>query len=642
MIIIGFFLILCSQLSLAQVGKVKLADGKHIPAELFFKQEAKSDFTLSPDGKMLAFILHEDKAHNLFIQSISDEKTISITSDSISNFPPINGFSKSPYYWINDDQLVFCKDSLGNRRYKVFIADISKNVVRCLTDFANSNSSIITIHTENENEILIASNKRDPRATDIYRLNVLTGSLELTFQDEGGLKMYFADNDGKIRIARTQMGIMKFNADKNKFDLAIPTTLSEAFYPLDFSADNKSIYAYSNIGRERMAILEFDLEQMKEVSVVCENPQYDIWSLEESNDAISETAQLNYSWEFKKLLYANYYSEKYELVFFDNETQKRFDAIKRILGDYEYKMISYSNDYNKILFRISSGGLKGAYYYFDYPAKKAELVWRLSNWLPEKNIAEVRNISFTSRDGLTMNGYLTVPSGLKLKKAPMIINAHGGPHLRDIPGYNDVNQFYANLGYVVMQINYRGSKGYGSDFEKMGYKQWGLKMQDDIIDGVNWLIKEGIADKERIAIYGYSSGGYNALAGLTFTPDLFACGISVSGNVNLFPYYKSIPKNYQEIFGDPVKDSIQFVNTSPLFHAANLLSPLMIVNGARDRGNPINEVDDFVSQLKKNGTEVEYLRFENAGHNIMNDFNLKIEVFKKAEEFLDKYLGTRK
>ena len=637
--IIGFSAI---QIISGQGNINKSANDSAIPAELFFRKEVRSGFSLSPDGGKLAYIIHEGKSQNLVIENISDGKLLFTTSDSISAFPPVNIFNKSPYYWINDSLLVFCKDIAGNMKYMIFSANLTKNEVKCLTDFQNSSSAIITASTDKENEVLIDCNKRDPKSTDIYRLDDLAGDMKLIYQDDGVMKVYYADNDGKIRLARTQVGLMKYNEEKRNFDLILPARIGESFYPVAFSPDNKTVYAFSNIGRDRMAIIEYDFNQMNVVRIICENPQYDIWSLEESNDAISETSQLIYSPELRKLLYANYFSEKYELVFFDDETKKRFDYIKDILGKYEYKMISYSDDYDKLLFRISSGALKGAFYYFDYGAKKTKLLWRLSNWLPEKGFAEVRNISYQTRDGQKIYGYLTIPTGSKLKGLPVIINAHGGPMLRDIPGYNDINQFFANLGYTVMQINYRGSKGYGNDFEKLGYKQWGLRMQDDITDGVNWLIKEGIADKNRIGIYGFSSGGYNVLAGMTFTPGLFACGISISGNVNLFPYYNSIPKNYRELFGDPVKDSIQIVNTSPLFHAKKLVNPLMIVNGARDRGIPINEVDSFVDELKRNGTGVEYLRYENVGHNIIYDQALKVEVLKKAEEFLNKHLKDKK
>ena len=609
-----------------------------IPADSFFRQEQKSDFSLSPAGNRIACIVHDGRFQNLVIQDIRDGKEIIVMPDSTSWFPPVNQFNKSPYYWINENLLVFCKARTGNPNYMVYAADLNNNEVRCLTEMPDASSSIISARTRSENEILIGCNRRDPKATDIYELNLMTGDIEMIYQDEGGMKIYYTDNAGEIRLARSQAGLLRYNGEKKTFDLVLPAKIGESFLPQAFSADNRSVYAFTNIGRERMALVEYDYILMKEVKVISEDLLYDIWSLEESNDAISETSRLYYSQEHGKLLCLNYYTEKYELVFFDPETKKRFESLKKILGDHEYRLVSYSIDFDNLLFRIGDGGMKGAWYYFDYPGHEAKLIWRMSDWLPEKNIADVRSISFQARDGKKICGYLTVPSGLKTTNVPVIINAHGGPNLRDIPSYNDVNQYFANLGYVVMQINYRGSKGYGNEFEKLGYKQWGLSMQDDITDGVNWLVKEGIADKNRIAIYGFSSGGYNALAGLTFTPGLFACGISISGNVNLFPYYNSIPPAYREIFGDPVKDSIQIAGTSPLFHSERVVRPLMIVTGARDRGIPVLEVDDFVKKLKENGNAVEYLRFENAGHNIIYDRAMKLEVFRKAGEFLDRYM----
>ena len=612
-----------------------------IPAELFFNQEEKSDFRLSPDGNMIAFVEHADRNQNLVAQVLGGYSTIHLTRDSVYSFPPKSSFHRNPFYWLNSHELVFLSDRNGDGKYRVFLVDTTTRQPRCLTDYPNSSSSIISVYAGKKNTIVISCNKRDPASPDLYRIDVRTGDLELIYQNPGGMKIYFVDSSGKPRLARTPSGILKMNDAKGEFEEFIGARIDLVFLPVCFADDDTSFYAYSNIGKKRTALVQYDLATLKEVKTLCADSSYDLWSLEERNDAISATSECVYSPNMRRLLYASYTTERQELCYFDVETKARFEKIRERLGSYDYSMESYSDDYCRFIFKVSNGKLKGSYYFYDHETGKVKLIHQLSMWLPGKYMADVKGIDFLSRDGDTIHGYLTIPKGVELKNLPVLVNVHGGPHLRDTPGYNDINQLFANRGYLVFQINYRGSQGYGYDFMKAGYKQWGLRMQDDITDGIRWLIKEGIADKSRIAIYGFSSGGYNVLAGLAFTPELYSCGISVSGNVNLFPYFKMIPQSARELMGDPVKDSVQIAATSPLYHTEQLRSPLLIVNGAKDRTIPINEVDEFVNALRKHGTDVMYLRYDNLGHNIIYNPKYKLEVFAKAEWFLKKNI-TRK
>jgi dienelactone hydrolase len=612
-----------------------------IPVELLFNQEDKSDFRLSPDGKTLAFIEHAESSHNLVLQEVGGCTTIQLTRDSLSAFPPKSSLHKNPFYWLNDHELVFLKDKDGDGNYRVFLVETSTREPRCLTDFPNSFSSIVSVSSGKENEIVISCNKRNPSAPDLYRLNVHSGTLKMIYQNPGGMKIYFVDNAGTPRLARTPSGVSRMNTLTGELEEAFAARIDQVFLPVCFSDEGNSVYVYSNIGRDKTALVEYDLGSLQQVRVLCEDSRYDLWSLEERNDAIVPTSECVYSPAMKKLLYVSYTSEQQELCFFDEETKERFEVVRRRLGAYDYSMESYSDDYSKCIFRISSGTLKGSYYLYDHDTGKVMLIHQLSMWLPQRYLADVKPVSFTSRDGQTLHGYLTIPKGADMKNMSVLVNVHGGPHLRDTPGYNDINQLFANRRYLVFQVNYRGSQGYGYEFMKAGYKQWGLRMQDDISDGIQWLIREGIADKSRIAIYGFSSGGYSVLAGLAFTPELYSCGISVSGNVNLFPYFRMVPGSARAMTGDPVRDSVQIVATSPLFHTEQLKSPLLIVNGAKDGSIPINEVDDFVNLLRRQGTDVVYLRYDNLGHNIIYDPKYKLEVFAKAESFLQKNIMRR-
>lgn len=257
----------------------------------------------------------------------------------------------------------------------------------------------------------------------------------------------------------------------------------------------------------------------------------------------------------------------------------------------------------------------------------------------------MKPISFTSRDNLTIHGYLTVPKGKEAKNLPVVVNPHGGPWYRDAWGFNPEVQFLASRGYAVLQINFRGSTGYGRRFWEASFKQWGKQMQDDITDGVRWLIEQGIADPASVAIYGASYGGYATLAGLAFTPDLYACGVDYVGVSNLFTFMKTIPPYWKpylemmyEMVGDPEKDKTEMEATSPAFHVERIKAPLLVIQGAKDPRVNIAESNQIVEALKKRGVGVEYIVKENEGHGFANEEN-RFVVYEAMEQFLKKHLN---
>ena len=258
----------------------------------------------------------------------------------------------------------------------------------------------------------------------------------------------------------------------------------------------------------------------------------------------------------------------------------------------------------------------------------------------------MKPISYTSRDGLTINGYLTLPKGVAAKNLPVVINPHGGPWARDAWRFNPEVQFLANRGYAVFQMNFRGSTGYGRKFWEASFKQWGKTMQDDVTDGVQWLIKEGVADPKRVAIYGGSYGGYTTLAGIAFTPDLYAAAVDYVGVSNLFtfmntipPYWKPFLDMFQEMVGDPVKDKDLLTATSPALHADKIKTPLFVAQGAKDPRVNIAESDQMVEALKKRGVTVEYMVKDNEGHGFRNEEN-RFEFYEAMEKFLSKHIKS--
>ncbi|MCF6183618.1 MAG: S9 family peptidase, partial [Bacteroidales bacterium] len=276
-----------------------------------------------------------------------------------------------------------------------------------------------------------------------------------------------------------------------------------------------------------------------------------------------------------------------------------------------------------------------------------EKITDVSPWLDENEMANQLPIEYKSRDGLTIHGYLTLPKGYTIETAknlPVVVNPHGGPWARDSWGFNPELQFLANRGFAVLQMNFRGSTGYGRKFWEISFKKWGREMQDDVTDGTKWLINKGIANPNKIAIYGGSYGGYATLMGLVKEPDLYAAGVDYCGVSNLFTFMKTIPPYWKpmlemmyEMVGNPVKDSVMLRQVSPVFHVDKIKAPLFIAQGANDPRVNKDESDQMVKAMRKRGLDVEYMVKKNEGHGFRNEEN-RFDFYRGMEAFLEKHL----
>ena len=325
--------------------------------------------------------------------------------------------------------------------------------------------------------------------------------------------------------------------------------------------------------------------------------------------------------------------------------EKRFAFIQSQFPDLEMSINSWDKEEQIFLVRTYSDRSRGSTYLFEESSQKLTLLEDYSVKIIPAEMAPQIPIEYSSRDGLKIPGYLTLPLKSNLKNLPVIVNPHGGPWARDNWGFNPQVQFLANRGYAVLQMNFRGSTGYGRKFWEASFKKWGREMQDDITDGVNWLIKSGIADPDRIAIYGASYGGYAVLAGLAFTPDLYACGIDYVGVSNIFtlletlpPYWKPMLDMMHTMIGHPEHDKELLLAASPVFHVNNIKSPLLVAQGAKDPRVKQSESDQIVSALRARGIDVPYLLKENEGHGFRNEEN-RFEFYEMAEDFLEKHLA---
>lgn len=603
-----------------------------IPMKDFFKNPEKSSFKISPDGTYFAFMAPFENRMNVFVQKIGSDSTVRLTQEKDRDI--------AGYFWANNNRILYLKDDGGNENYKLYGVNIDGSNLMCFTDFENVRTSIIDDLPEIDNEVIISMNKRNPMLFDAYRLNIETGDMEMIAENPGNIQGWLTDHDGKLRVAVAidglETSILYRKNESQPFEKVIKYDWKDDVSPLFFTFDNKYLYAASNLNRDKQEIVKLDMDNGgKELEVLFSHPDVDV-------------TNLSYSRKRKVLTAVRYTTWKTERKFFDEETRKMFERLQREFPDDEVAITSTNKNEDKFIVVTYNDRTRGTYYFYDKNTDKIEKLHEISPWLDSENLAEMKPITYKSRDGLTINGYLTVPKGAEAKNLPVVINPHGGPWARDVWRFNPEAQFLANRGYAVLQMNFRGSTGYGKKFLEASYKQWGQTMQNDITDGVNWLIEEGIADPDRVAIYGGSYGGYAVLAGLTFTPDLYAAGIDYVGVSNLFTFMNTIPPYWKPILpmlyarvGDPEKDSTMLHNASPVFHADKITAPLLIAQGANDPRVNKDESDQMVEALRKRGIDVEYIVKDNEGHGFHNEEN-RFEFYEKMESFLKKHVLDKK
>ncbi len=486
-----------------------------------------------------------------------------------------------------------------------------------------------------EKEMIIAVNKRVKEYFDPYSINVETGELKLLYDNKLNYDAWVTDNNGVIRLATKTDGVnntyLYRNNDKEPFKELLTTSFKEEFAPAAFDSSNQHLYVITNIGRDKSALVEYDPAAKKEVKELYANNDYDL-------------GDVFYDKRRKVLASVSWTGEKNEDHYFDKTWGDIIADLKAKFKGYEVGITSYDDNRTKAIVWTGNDRLPAKYYVYDFATKETKEAANPYPWLHEEDMAESKPISYTSRDGMTIHGYLTLPKGIEAKNLPVVINPHGGPWSRDEWGYNPEVQFLANRGYAVLQMNFRGSTGYGKKFWEASFKEWGKKMQDDVTDGVEWLKKQGIADSAHIAIYGGSYGGYCTLAGITTTPDLYACAVDYVGVANLFtfmntipPYWKPYLDQFHEMVGDPKRDSVLLAEASPVFHADRIKAALFVAQGANDPRVNKAESDQMVAALKKRGVDVEYMVKSDEGHGFHNQDN-RYDFYGTMEKFLDKHL----
>lgn len=604
--------------------------------EDYFRNPKCSSYQLSPDGEHLSFLAPYEDRLNIFVQKIergeNDEPVLSepvrLTSETER--------SLAGYMWKGNDRILFTKDNGGDENFHLYGVRIDGTDEQCYTPFDKVRAGIIDDLIDCPDELLICMNQRNPEVFDPYRLNIKTGEMKLLAENPGNYQGWTTDHNGHLRVVyaivdgvNTQ--ILYRETEDDEFQPVITTNFKDSLNFVLFTPDNHDVYAVTNIGRDKSALVVMDPRTCKEKELLFQHEQYDV-------------ASMSYSRVRKRLLSA--YCTGHSLPirhYFDDETKAFRERIEAHFPGQRVGLADNDLKEEHYLVYVGSDLTRGSYWYYDKATDTCTFIADVAPWITEEDTVSMEPVTYTTRDGLTIEAYLSRPKNVE-GPLPVIINPHGGPWARDHWGYNSEVQFLCSRGYAVFQMNFRGSTGYGRKFLEASYKQWGLKMQDDITDGVHWLIDEGIADPERIAIYGGSYGGYATLAGICFTPELYKCAVDYVGVSNLFTFMKTIPPYWRPLLemmheqvGDPEKDREQMEATSPALHTDQIRCPLFIAQGANDPRVNKAESDQIVEGLRARGIEVEYMVKDNEGHGFRNQEN-KFDFYRAMEHFLAKNL----
>jgi len=600
-----------------------------IPLEDFFRSPAKTDFQLSPNGEFVAYLQPWQGRLNVYVQRVDQEGALRITGATNRDI--------GSFVWANNHRIGYVQDRGGDENWHMHAVDIDGSNYMELTPFEGVQVQLVDKLEDDDEHLLVAMNHRSRRMFDVYRLNVNSGRLEMVAENPSSVTHWLADNQGKVRAAlatHANIALLYRRTESDPFKTVLTTDFKESVWPLFFTFDDKDLYVSSNIGRDRKAIYRYDAENGVPLDLIYEHQHVDVTELLRSKKRRVITG-------------VSFFTDKRRYHFFDNQWEEHHRMLEQNLPGYEVVVADMNKDETKALVRICSDKCAGAYYCWDLISGDFKRLAHMSPWLHEDEMADMKPIQYQSRDGLTIHGYLTLPKGIEPKKLPVVINPHGGPSTRNFWEFNPEVQFLANRGLAVLQPNFRGSTGYGKAFWQASFKEWGRKMQDDISDGVRWLIGQGIADPKRVGIYGISYGGYATLAGLAFTPDLYACGVDFVGVSNLFTFLDSLPPYWEtlrhllnEKIGDPEKDKELLKAVSPLFHADKIRSPLLVAQGANDPRVKKTEADQIVEALKDRGVEVTYMVKDNEGHGFQNEEN-RFDFYRAMEEFLGKHLGSK-
>jgi dipeptidyl aminopeptidase/acylaminoacyl peptidase len=567
---------------------------------------------------------------------------------------PMTNDQKRPvrqYFWSRDSKyILFVQDNGGDENFNVYAVEPAAKpadgspvpAARNLTDAKGVRAQIQHVPLSDPDVIYVGLNDRDKAWHDLYKVKISTGERTLISENKDRMQQMVFDHNDKLRLAvrSAQNGdteILRVEPD-GKTTKIYDCNAFEDCGPVGFNKDNAHVFIRTNKG-------ELDLIELASLNVATGA----VTKIEGDPAGKVDLSGVNFSDRSKEIIATIYYDDKPKVYWKDKKFQGYYDLIKKRLGDREVNFASSTNDETKFIVSTSSDVDPGTIWLFDTKSKNLSTLYQVREKIDRKALAEMKPIRYKSSDGLEIPGYLTLPKGVPAKNLPLVVNPHGGPWGRDTWGYRSYAQFLANRGYAVLQPNFRASTGYGKKFLNAGNNEWGQKMQDDITWGVKYLVDQGIVDPKRVGIMGGSYGGYAALAGVTFTPDLYAASVAIVPPSNLQtlldsipPYWEAIRETFYKRMGDPrtPEGLAQMKRQSPHAHADKIKTPLMVVQGANDPRVKQRESDQIVVALRDRNYPVEYILAPDEGHGFARPVN-NMAMIAAAEKFLAKYLGGR-
>ncbi|MEQ9668182.1 S9 family peptidase [Coleofasciculus sp. G2-EDA-02] len=602
-----------------------------IPRETLFGNPDRTRPQLSPDGKYLAYVAPDEKnVLQVWLRTVGKDDDQQLTADQKRGI--------RLYVWTyNPNQLIYLQDSDGDENFHLYLVNVQSKLVRDLTPFQGVKAQPIDLDPEFPDQILVGMNLNDRQKFDVYRVNLNNGAVEFDTDNPGNIVSWVADAQFQIRgaIAATPDG---------GSDLLFRETLDKSWEQLrhwgpddegsavTFSQDGKTLYITGSHDANAQRLIALDLASRQE-TVMAADEQYDIGGV-----VIHPTQ--------RQIQAVSFYKDKVEWQVLDESIADDFNAIAQIReGEFAITNRTLADDTWLIGYATDNGPVY--YYVYNRDSKSHSLLFSNQPELETLQLASMQPISYQARDGLTIHGYLTTPVGVEAKNLPTVLLVHGGPWARDTWGYSPTVQWLANRGYAVLQVNFRGSTGYGKAFLNAGNREWAAKMHDDLIDAVNWIVDQGIADRNKVAIMGGSYGGYATLVGLAYTPEVFAAGVDIVGPSNLVTLMQSIPPYWAPMkamfahrLGDLETEEEFLKARSPLFFIDRIQKPLLIGQGANDPRVKEAESEQIVEAMRKANKPVEYALYTDEGHGFARPEN-RLHFFAIAEEFLSKYIGGR-
>lgn len=600
-----------------------------IPREILFGNPDKTQAQLSPDGEYISYLAPFEGVLNIWVGQLGGQTREPITQDRDRGI--------RWYFWGYDSKhILYLQDAGGNENWRLYSINLASKEIVDLTPFENVQAHVVRTSKDRPGELIVALNKDNIAAHDAYRLTIATGELSLVATNPGNSLGWLVDAELRVRgtvVTTTEGGMdLLVRDDERSAWRTIVSWDSEdtlSSLPLGFTKDGNELFVVDSRNTNSGRLVRMNMRDGS-YRVLAEDLQYDVGEVVLHPDTCEVQA-------------VAFFRERKQWTVLDAEVEEDFAAISS-LHDGDFQISSRDLEDRMWLITFETDKESSVYYIYDRKSRSGTFLFHADPALTEYELAPMEPVSFASRDGLTIHGYIMFPPGQR-DGVPMVLHVHGGPWGRERWGYRSEYQWMANQGYACLTVNFRGSTGYGKDFVNAGNKEWAGAMHNDLVDAVDWAVQMGYAERDRVAIFGTSYGGFAALVGATFTPDLFCCAVDVVGPSNLVTFIRSVPPYWAPLLailhkrvGNPELEEEFLQSRSPLFKIDNIQIPLLIAQGANDPRVNQSESEQIVDALRARELDHEYLLFPDEGHGFAKPEN-RLKFYEAAEKFLARHLG---